>query len=124
MKLRRDTEAFMSKEPNFGDWERYLYLLGLGPILWLQRKYVRRVTLKLPEPNGPREGVTGHGPLLRLLIAGDSAAAGVGSNSQEEALCGQLVQRLSQRYSVQWQLRAVSGLDSPGLEAMLVSLTA
>jgi lysophospholipase L1-like esterase len=35
-----------------------------------------------------------------------------------------LVQRLSQRYSVQWQLKAVSGLDSPGLEAMLISLAA
>jgi lysophospholipase L1-like esterase len=124
MELRRDTEAFMKKEPSLGDWERYLYLFGLGPILWLQGKYVRRVTPKLPEPNGPREGVTGQGPVLRLLIAGDSAAAGVGSNSQEEALCGQLVQRLSQRYSVQWQLKAVSGLDSPGLEAMLISLAA
>lgn len=103
------------------DWERYLYLVGLGPLLWLQGKYVRKVTPVLPEPDGPREGVAGQGPVLRLLIAGDSAAAGVGVHSQQEALCGQLVQRLSRRYCVHWQLKAVSGLDSPGLEAMLTS---
>lgn len=124
MELRLDTEAFMNKEWSFGDWERYFYLIALGPMLWLQGKYVRRVTPKLPEPNGPRKGVTGQGPVLRLLIAGDSAAAGVGSNSQEDALCGQLVQRLSQRYCVYWHLEAASGLDSPGLEAMLASLEA
>lgn len=121
---RRDTDALMNKEPSFGYWERYLYLIALGPILWLQGKYVRRVTPKLPDAAGPREGASGHGPLLRLLIAGDSAAAGVGAASQDEALCGQLVQRLSQRCTVHWQLKAVTGLDSPGLEAMLTSLDA
>jgi lysophospholipase L1-like esterase len=121
MELRRDTEALMSKEPSFGDWERYLWLIALGPILWLQGKYVRRVTPKLPEPEGPREGVTGQGPVLRLLIAGDSAAAGVGAASQDKALCGQLVQRLSERFTVNWQLRAVTGLTSPELVQMLSS---
>ena len=101
------------------DWERTLGLVTLGPALWVQGKYVRRVTPRLHEPEGAREGVTGEGPVLRLLIAGDSAAAGVGATSQDEALCGQLVQRLSQHYRVEWQLRAITGLDSPGLEAML-----
>lgn len=101
------------------DGERYLGLVTLGPALWLQGKYVRRVTPRLPEPDGAREGVTGDGPVLRLLITGDSAAAGVGAASQDDALCGQLVQRLSQRYRVEWQLKAVTGLDSPGLGAML-----
>jgi len=103
---------------------RYLHLAVLAPILWLQGKYVRRVTPKLPEPEGPRHGITGHGPALRLLIAGDSAAAGVGVSFREDALCGQLVQRLSQRFTVHWQLKAVTGLDSPGLQAMLESLAA
>ena len=44
MELRLDTEAFMNKEWSFGDWERYFYLFALGPMLWLQGKYVRRVT--------------------------------------------------------------------------------
>ena len=106
------------------DWERYLGLVVLGPLLWGQGKYVRLVTPKLPEPEGPRQGATGQGPVLRLLIAGDSAAAGVGATSLNEGLCGQLVQRLSQRFTVHWQLNAVTGLDSPGLEAMLSSLDA
>ena len=76
----------------------------------------------MPEPAGPRVGVTGQGPPLRLLIAGDSAAAGVGASSQDEALCGQLVQRLSQHFTLHWQLQAVTGLTSPGLEQMLLTL--
>ena len=83
---------------------------------------MRFVTPKLPEPEGPRDGVTGQGPVLRLLIAGDSAAAGVGATTLNEGLCGQLVQRLSQRFTVHWQLNAVTGLDSPGLEQLLSAL--
>jgi lysophospholipase L1-like esterase len=105
------------------DWERYLFLLALGPVFWLQGKYVRKVTPKLPEPKGLREGVSGQGPVLRLLIAGDSAAAGVGAGTQDAALCGQLVLRLSQQFTVHWQLKAATGLDSPGLETMLDTVT-
>lgn len=92
------------------DWQRTLCLVLLGPVFWGQGKYVRIITPKLPEPEGPREGVTGMGPNLRLLIAGDSAAAGVGVNSQDHALCGQLVQQLSQRFTVTWQLKALTEL--------------
>jgi len=64
----------------------------------------------------------GNGPLLRLLIAGDSAAAGVGAATQSLALSGQLVAQLSQHYTVQWTLEAVNGLDTPGLIAHLQNL--
>lgn len=101
------------------DWERYFWLTFLGPILWLQGKYVRRFTPRLPEPPGPRDGIAGQGPLLRLLVAGDSAAAGVGASSQAEALSGQLVSRLSQHRKVDWRFIAVNGLDSPGLVKLL-----
>ena len=100
-------------------WERYLCLTVLGPLLWLQGKYVRRVTPQLPEPTGAREGTTGQGPTLRLLIAGDSAAAGVGASSQDEALCGRLVGYLRPHFTVEWRLVAVNGLDSPGLGKLL-----
>jgi lysophospholipase L1-like esterase len=104
---------------NMSTWERYLWLTLLGPILWLQGKRARRVTPLLPEPTGPREGKAGQGPLIHILIAGDSAAAGVGASSQDEALCGQLVQRLSQHCTIEWKVMAVTGLDSPGLVKML-----
>ncbi len=101
------------------EWERRLWLLTLGPLIWLQGRYVRRVTPRLPEPWGPRKGTAGQGPLLRLLIAGDSAAAGVGVSSQEQALCGQLVERLGRHHRLAWRLLAANGLDTPGLIATL-----
>ncbi|AWY39888.1 SGNH/GDSL hydrolase family protein [Pseudomonas putida] len=87
----------------------------LGPLLLMQGAYTRRVTPKLPEAEGEREGVAGAGDVLRLLILGDSAAAGVGAQSQSEALSGQLVSRLARTHRVCWALRAQSGLDSQGL---------
>jgi lysophospholipase L1-like esterase len=101
------------------DWERHLWLTILGPLLWLEGKYVRHVTPQLPEPPGAREGTTGQGPLLRLLIAGDSAAAGVGAASQDDALSGRLVERLRPHFTVEWRLLAINGLDSPGLVKLL-----
>src|ERR1035437_5407092 len=101
------------------DWERYLGLALLGPLLWTQARYVRLVTPRLPEPPGAREGTTGQGPQLRLLIAGDSAAAGVGASSQDEALSGRLLGYLRPHCTVKWRLVAVNGLDSPGLVKLL-----
>lgn len=104
--------------------QRNLLLGLLGPALWVQGQYVRRVTPRLPEPPGPRSGSCGQGPQLRLLIAGDSAAAGVGADSQAQALSGQLVERLAQHFTVSWQLAAVTGHDSPALYALLEELPA
>ncbi|WP_310388498.1 SGNH/GDSL hydrolase family protein [Roseateles sp.] len=100
-------------------WQRLLLLWLLGPLLWLQARHVRRITPRLPEPPGQRAGSAGQGSLIRLLVAGDSGAAGVGAPSQEQALCGQLVQRLSQHHRVEWCVLAVNGLDSPGLHQLL-----
>jgi lysophospholipase L1-like esterase len=84
-------------------------MLALAPILLCQGKYVRRVTPKLPEADGPRFGEAGVGKPLRLLILGDSAAAGVGVNTQQEALVGQLVRGLEERFRVFWQVEAQTG---------------
>jgi lysophospholipase L1-like esterase len=100
-------------------WQRLLWLCLLSPLLWLQARQVRRTTPRLPEPPGSRAGTAGQGPLVRLLVAGDSGAAGVGAATQAEALCGQLVQRLSRHHTVQWCVLAVNGLDSPGLLQLL-----
>lgn len=86
-----------------------LALLVLGPLLFLQGKYVRRVTPRLPEAEGAREGCLGSGPPLSLLILGDSAAAGVGVADQSQALSGQLTEALAEQYAVTWRLRANSG---------------
>lgn len=80
----------------------------LGPVLLWQGRRVRATALRLPEAAGPR-AVEGDG--LRLLIVGDSSAAGVGARHQDEALAGRLARALSTRLGqpVGWQLIATSG---------------
>jgi lysophospholipase L1-like esterase len=78
-------------------------------LLLVQGRRVRRTTPVLPEPPGPREGAAGEGPLLRLLVVGDSAGAGVGASSQDEALTGRIVAKLRDRFRVEWRLVARTG---------------
>lgn len=98
----------------------YSFLLLLAPVLWFQSRRVRQQTPLLPEALGPRCGQSGNGPIVKILIAGDSGAAGVGVQTQEQGLCGQIAQQLGGRWTVQWELLAVSGLDSPGLVQLLL----
>lgn len=100
-------------------WRLLLLMSVLWPVLWLQATYVRRITPRMPEPPGRRAGTAGRGPLVRLLVAGDSGAAGAGAPTQEQALCGQLVRCLSQHHTVHWLVLAANGLDSPGLLKLL-----
>jgi lysophospholipase L1-like esterase len=86
-----------------------LAAIGIAPILFVQGLYVRRVTPRLPEPVGERHGTIGAGKQLRLLIVGDSSAAGVGAETQALALSGQLTSTLAQHFHVSWRLIAKSG---------------
>jgi len=100
-------------------WRRLLLLALLWPVLWLQGWHVRRITPRMPEPPGRRAGTAGRGSLVRLLVAGDSGAAGVGAASQDQALAGHLVRQLSRHHRVEWCVLAANGLDSPGLLKLL-----
>lgn len=82
---------------------------SLGPILWLQGQQVRKRTLILPEPTGARNGQVGSGEFMRLLILGDSSAAGVGVNIQQHALLGQTLQTLQADFQISYQLQAKTG---------------
>lgn len=84
----------------------------LAPVLITQGIYTRIVTPKLPEAEGAREGLAGTGAPLKLLILGDSAAAGVGVESQYQALSGQLVSKLSVDCLIEWRLEAQTGLKT------------
>jgi len=95
--------------------------VALAPVLLAQGLRVRFVTPRLPEPPGPRTGSAGHGPALRLLIAGDSAAAGVGAASQAEGLSGRLVGALQEEFRVSWTLKARTGLRTLGVLTRLES---
>jgi len=82
--------------------------LLLGPLLLWQGRRVRATALRLPEAAGERSQ---NGGALRLLIVGDSSAAGVGAAHQQDALAGRLAHALSKRLGqpVGWQLIAASG---------------
>ena len=97
-------------------------MVVLSPLLLCQGMYVRRVTPKLPEAAGPRSGENGSGTPLRLLVLGDSAAAGVGVPTQEEALAGHMVTALKRRFRVAWRLEAQTGATTRSTIARLKSM--
>ena len=99
----------------------------LAPMLIAQAKRLRGLALELPEPSGQRHGVglaagvDGASRPLSLLIAGDSSAAGVGAETQDDALASQLALALAQRIrrNVHWHLIAQTGLTSSGVLDLL-----
>lgn len=103
-----------------------LALVPLLPLLITQAHWARRRAPMLPEAEGPREGRTdleagATGPALRLLLVGDSSAAGVGVATQEQALIGHLVRTLAQesRRAVHWRVIARSGASTPAALALV-----
>jgi lysophospholipase L1-like esterase len=99
-----------------------LLWLPLLPVLAVQGLRIRKRALRLPEPPGEREGVAGEGRPLRLLILGDSAAAGVGARHQRHALAGQLVEALATDRAVAWRLHAHTGATTADVLASLDAL--
>ncbi|WP_165831976.1 SGNH/GDSL hydrolase family protein [Aliidiomarina sp. B3213] len=78
---------------------------------------MRAQTIRLPEASGPREGLRQEqvGEHISVLVIGDSAAAGVGCESQADAVCGQWVKLLEHHHQVHWQLIAKSSLTCSGV---------
>jgi lysophospholipase L1-like esterase len=95
--------------------------LLLSPLLVAQALATRSRMPRLPEADGERAGEVGRGPLLRLLILGDSSAVGVGVARQHDALSGHLSRALARQCGtrVRWQLLARSGVTSAQCLQML-----
>lgn len=91
----------------------------LFPVLVFQSVQTRRSALCLADPSGRLDGISGQGPILRLLIVGDSSAMGVGTSHQEEALLGQMRKRLSQTNTVYWSVDAKTGATTAAIVARL-----
>ncbi len=102
--------------PNIFYWPATLLL---APLLWLQGIYARKVTPILPEPMGERTGNCGTGNDIGLLVVGDSAAAGVGVEMQQDALTVQLAAALASTHRVHWKLLAQTGDSSRDVLARL-----
>ena len=81
----------------------------LMPLFAIQGVIIRSRIPVLPEAPGHRKGLKGKGKPLSILMAGDSSMAGVGASAQDEALSGELVSILAQRFQVEWELKAGSG---------------
>lgn len=86
-----------------------LCTISLIPALIIQGYRVKKNTLRLEEPAGNREGYSGVGKRLSVLILGDSAAAGVGVNHQDDALLGSVISVLKNEYELTWKLNAKTG---------------
>ena len=102
----------------------------LAPVYLYQGRKIKRDTVRLPEPNGERVGsvqldqasselAAQDKPALNIMIVGDSAAAGVGSETQQEALVGKLIPILQQQPAIHaqfsllnWSLQATTGHTS------------
>lgn len=102
----------------------------LAPVYLYQGHKIKRDTVRLPEPNGERHGQVrlndtteslkdARKRTLNLMVVGDSAAAGVGSETQQEALVGHLIPILTQQSAIKnqfdtlnWSLQATTGHTS------------
>lgn len=93
--------------------------LAFAPLFLIQALGVLTRVERLPEAAGPRAGQTGQGQGFRLLILGDSSAAGVGVAHQDAALSGQMLVHLTSHARVTWQLVARSGATTAQAQKMM-----
>ncbi|MCG8391668.1 MAG: SGNH/GDSL hydrolase family protein [Pseudomonadales bacterium] len=90
----------------------------LAPLLVWQGKRLRRTTPRLPEASGQHHGQHGDGkPALRLLVIGESTAAGVGVAHHQQGLASQLARQLQQqsRRTIGWYSHGINGIRLQGL---------
>ncbi|MEQ9547415.1 MAG: SGNH/GDSL hydrolase family protein [Marinobacter sp.] len=97
----------------------------LFPVLLYQGKHTRKHTPRLPEAQGSPSGRHGEGvPDLRLLVLGESTAAGVGVSSHEQGLASQLALQLHERTgrTIAWHTYGVNGIRLGQLNRKLASM--
>lgn len=92
-----------------------LIALPLLPFLIAQGRHTRRVTPRLPEATGAQDGIAGEGypeSPLTLVAVGESPVAGVGVDTHEQAITGQLAQALAGRMQrpVHWRACGKNGI--------------
>lgn len=91
---------------------RYLPLL---PILLYQGIRVRLTTPRLPDASAPFTGqIAGGNSQIRLVVLGESTVAGVGVDTHEQAITGQIAHALAQKTGcgVQWQALGGNGYSA------------
>ena len=85
----------------------------LFPVLLYQGKQARRTTPRLPEAGGSPCGQYGEGaPASRILVIGESTAAGVGVETHDQGLASQLAREIHERtgQTIAWHTFGVNGI--------------
>lgn len=95
-------------------------LTGLAlPVLHAQGRRLGRQVPRLPEASG-RSGTVGDGPVsCRVVVVGDSVAAGVGVDRGEHTVAGRIATLLARDTAVHWLIHAKGGLDARGVQRRL-----
>ncbi|MFT4029548.1 MAG: SGNH/GDSL hydrolase family protein [Protaetiibacter sp.] len=90
------------------------FLVLHGPRILAQKRALEASAERLPDAPRPWEGKLEGSDPLRLLVIGDSTAAGTGTTSQDEALPGRLARELHARTGrgVIWRAVAENGADT------------
>ncbi|BEH13840.1 SGNH/GDSL hydrolase family protein [Marinobacter shengliensis] len=94
----------------------------LFPVLLYQGKRTRRTTPRLPEASGSPCGQFGEGePARRVLVIGESTAAGVGVDNHEQGLASQLAKQIHERtgQAIAWHTFGVNGIRLGALNKQL-----
>ena len=108
-----------SRQSGGGD----LAMALLAPLLLMQARQAVRRAPRLPAASGPVQGTAGHSePLRRLLVIGESTAAGVGARTHARALPGFLAAELSDRLggTMNWLARGKGGATARAVRAELI----
>lgn len=95
----------------------WLTVILLLPVLLPLALHTRSRALRLPAAGGAQSGMAGadwSGAPLRLLVLGESTVAGVGVESQEHGLVGQLARALANRQQrpVAWRACGENGITA------------
>ena len=88
-------------------------LLPFFPFLYLQGQYIRRKIGRIPDASGETVGkFVSSEPSVKLLVLGESTAAGMGARTHETALAGQFSRFLGEKInkSVEWHVVGRSGI--------------
>lgn len=97
----------------------------LFPVLVYQGKQARKHTPRLPEAQGSPSGQYGEGqPHLRVLVIGESTAAGVGVATHDQGLASQLALQLHERtgQTIVWHTFGVNGIRLAQLNQTLAGM--
>jgi lysophospholipase L1-like esterase len=119
--MRVMTEIWAAaRQPDVG---HFATAVLLAPLLVVQARQAVRRTPRLPMASGPAHGTAGQGdPRRRLLVIGESTAAGVGADRHARALPGFLAAEMGGRLggTVTWMVRGKSGATVRKILAELI----